>query len=59
MVNIKGTNYRTLNYMASQKIISIHDVRQESILTLNIEPKHLLLYRFGTRHETFLGILSL
>ena len=59
MVNVKGTNCRMLNYTASQKIISIHDVRKESILTQNTEPIHLLLYRFGTRHETFLGILSL
>ena len=59
MVDINGTNYLMLNYMASQKIISLHDVRKESILTPNTEPIHLLLYRFGTKHETFLGILSL
>lgn len=50
---------RQLKYMASFRNISIHDVRKEFNLTLNTEPIHLLLYRCGTRHETFLGILSL
>lgn len=59
MVNIKGTDYQTAEIHSFSKSVSIHDKRKESSLTLNIEPIHLLLYRFGTRHETFLGILSL
>jgi hypothetical protein len=59
MVTTKGINYLQLKCVAFWKSISVHDIRKESSLTLNTVPIHLLLYRFGTGHETSLYILSL